>query len=571
LLRPFPLPAPAAPGKPSPPLPGLRPGVVLVGSGEESELRDLQIGQIVRLGEVAAVVVTLLDGTRDAEALLRAAAEALGEEINPVGLVDLLQALDRRALLDTPRARMVVAQGLVRADLAALQKLARRVKPLRPLPADATPPSSVRIAPDTGWSCRSCARCCSEHHLLGPVTKQERDAILAGFDGLSERKLADGANFLLLPTGDERELYLIRPRDGFCPYLDQADGRCVVHARLGEDVKPAVCRMFPFHVTRTPDGWDAGLSLTCPTVARGDGPDPTPEVQAIVSKLPVFHRLVHDAPQVVALDDGVRVPWSDYRAWENEALKVIGDTGRPVGEAWLGAVRALAARIHAEHDPPVGAETTSELRVLGASTETAPSALVPEWGVGEPATDATGGADVFLRDLAFWLELLVGLEAADPAALRRFRSALLRLRASGTGRDAAPVLAELARLAHREADIDDVLELDEEPITESHVVRPVPPPPSNDALARRFLSQALLDRRLLEYGTVARGAALLTALLGALRLSRIDGDEMHCHVGDVAYLVHHPQVADIVDTRATVRAYAADPRFHAAILGLPAG
>ena len=35
------------------PLPGLRPGVALIGEGDDAELRDLRLGQVVKLGEVA--------------------------------------------------------------------------------------------------------------------------------------------------------------------------------------------------------------------------------------------------------------------------------------------------------------------------------------------------------------------------------------------------------------------------------------------------------------------------------------------------------------------------------------
>ena len=128
-------------------LPGLRPGVTLIGQGEEAELHDHSLGQVVKLGEAAAVIVSLLDGERDAATILMEAGQRLGGPLDPMGLVDLLQALDQRALLDTPRARAVVSQGLVRADVAALRRLSQRPRPIMQLAANpSSTPEAVRMA-----------------------------------------------------------------------------------------------------------------------------------------------------------------------------------------------------------------------------------------------------------------------------------------------------------------------------------------------------------------------------------------------------------------------------------------
>lgn len=540
--------------------------MVLVGEGEDSELRDLRLGQVVKLGEVAAVIVGLLDGTRDAEALLRDAQLALEEELNPLGLVELLQALDRRALLDTPRARMVVAQGLVRADVAALQRLARRVRPLRSnLSTDTSEDTSrPRMTQDARFSCSSCNRCCSENHLLGPVTREERDAILRGFSNLEEPKDgSDPSNFLPLPTGDGRELYVLRPRNGFCSYLDR-DGLCRVHKHLGVDMKPAVCRMFPYKLTRTPDGWDAGLSLTCPTVAAGRGGDPIPEAQDKVDALPIFQSLVHEAPPSLAFGEGVHGPWGAYRAWETKAIKLLQDDDRDPAEAWIECIEELANTVSELVSEQPGAETTRETAAVPEdSTETQDDEFVPHLGLGDCPLAPREAADVFARDMALWSELLIGLEAADPDALRHLRAGSTRLRVGiGPGSEAAPVLAEIARLKARE---DGVRVLGGEITARVDAVAP------NWEVQRRFLVQALMDKRLLEYGNVSRGTCILSLLLAVLRLPEAWGDEMQFLLTDAAYLVHHPQLADIIDSRAVVRTSSEDPKFHSALLGVTRG
>lgn len=555
-------------GAQSLPLPGLRPGVALIGEGEDAELRDLRLGQVVKLGEVAAVIVSLLDGTRDAEKLLRDAQLALGEELNPLGLVELLQALDRRALLDTPRARMVVAQGLVRADIAALQRLAKRTRPMRTASGSAirsTPtPREPRLAPDTTFTCASCNRCCSEHHLLGPVTRAERDKILQGFAAQADAKGADPSNFLPLPTGDGRELYLLRTRNGFCSYLGD-DGLCRVHRDLSIDTKPAVCRMFPYRMVHTPDGWDTGLSLSCPTVATGGGGDASVEVKQKLGSLPVFSSLLHEVPASLPLAENVRGTWGDYKKWESEAIKAIQDEANDPADAWVQSVNKLIWLARSLDTASHGAETTTELHLGDVEKAGTEEELVPDLGMGDCPLIPGEAADVLLRDLALWSELLVGLEAADPDALRRLRSGLLRLRkAVGYKPDAAPILAEDARLRKRlqtAATHQDI----EDPFAEAETNFADADDPD---IQRRFLVQALMEKRMFEYGNLLRGATMLSVLLGVMRLDVLPHDEMQPQIGDIAYLVHHPQLADILDSRAVIRASADDAALHAAILSV---
>ncbi len=562
-----------AEGKASLPLPGLRPGVVLVGHGDDGELRDVQMGQVVKLGEVASVIVGLLDGTRDAEALLKDAARILGEELNPLGLVELLQALDRRALLDTPRARMVVAQGLVRADIAALQRLARRRKQLTDrAPVSVTEAPGIPLpytSPGAGFACKSCNRCCSEDHLLGPVTRDERDRMLMAFAQAGDDRGSDPSNFIPLPTSGSDPVYLLRPRDGFCSYLGE-DGLCRVHKLLGEEAKPAICRLFPYRAIKTPTGWDVGMSLLCSTVADADGPDPAPDARRTIQALQVITPHLREAPEEVDLVDGLSVEWARYQSWERELLESI-NAGGDVRTAWLAGLRSFEALVEQARD-----EEEDDDLDLGAPMETEESLLTAESmeetiELAEPAA----AADRLLRDLALWSELLVGLEAADPMALRRFRSAMLRIRADlAFSPEAAPVLAEMARLKAR-GKVGDGMAQPEQDTQENFpiVVGSLTPDELKAELAgddrqRRFLSEALAGKRPFEYGTVARGLLAISVFFSVLRLQPIRNDEFQPRLSDIAYLVNHPQLTDILDTRTVVRSRAAEPGVHALILGV---
>ena len=580
------------------PLPGLRPGVILMGEGENAELRDLRMGQVVRLGAVAGVVVALLDGTRDAEAILRDAARILGDDLNPLGLVELLQALDRRALLDTPRARMVVAEGNVRADIAALNRISRRSKPIAAYEAETlggrgettiSPSGPPLMAPSSAFVCRSCGRCCSDQHLLGPVSRDERDAILAGFAARGDRAGSDPTNFVPLATGSTPPVFLLRPREGDCSYLGK-DGRCRVHAELGEHLKPIVCRTFPFRPVWTPGGWHVGMSLSCPTVAKGLGPAPAAEAGRTIRGLPILHAHLREVPELLPSADGRVMGWEDYAAWEQDAIARIEDHQIPPAEAWLESVRAfieLVPRAN-EMSPDV---RTGELKAMGEipPSQTVPGTLVPRAGIGEGPSEARAGIDVLLRDLALWVELLSGLEAADPAALRRFRHALLRLRYE-VGEDslAAAPSAEYARLRHRAIGTTSMssmpsvgevwtrprcrtwpatVSIDESTTDPGTVFDREPPARGGDPrVQRRFLVQAIVEKRIFEYGTLTRGLLSVSILFAALQLDEILGDESAVQVVDLAYLLHHPQLADVLDSRGSLRRIAMMPAAYEALL-----
>jgi Fe-S-cluster containining protein len=496
--------------------------------------------------------------------------------------VELLQALDRRALLDTPRARMVVAEGNVRADIAALNRLGRRSKCIQSYEGEtlggrqeAQRVAVPAMAPGSAFACRACGRCCSDQHLLGPVTRDERDAILAAFAARGDRAGSDPTNFVPLPTGSTPPVYLLRPREGDCSYLGR-DGRCRVHAELGEALKPVVCRTFPFRPVWTPDGWHVGMSLACPTVAKGLGPAPGEEAGRTIRSLPLLRANLREVPDLLPSADGKVMSFADYARWERESLARLADVTIPAQDAWLRCVEAFVALVPMADE--AGADVqTGAMPAADEEAQVVPGTLVPRSGIGEAPQDPRAAMDALLRDLALWVELLAGLEAADPAALRRFRHALLRLRyeLAHEALAAAP-MAEFARLRHRAigtASLTSTSSLGDgwarprcrtweveavgtdEPTTDhgSPFDREPPAHGSDEEVQRRFLLQALVEKRPLEYGTISRGLLAMTVLLAALSLDEVLGDEMAIQVADVAYLLHHPQLTDVMDSRGSLR------------------
>jgi len=557
---------------------------MLIGEGDDAELRDVQLGQVVKLGGVAAAIVALLDGVRDAEALLRDVGKSLGMDLDPMGLLELLQALDRRALLDTPRARMIADQGLMRADVAALQRLTRRGKAIDSYLSSITDsePEDVRVAEGSHFSCHSCTKCCSEKHLLGPVSRAERDAILEEFRNQNNLTYASPANFIPLSGhGDDAEMFLLRAHDGHCVFL-QTDGKCRIHKELGEELKPAVCRLFPFRGVRTPNGWDMGMSLSCPTVALGQGPDPSEEARSSLSAVMEHPHLLRQVPETVALTGWRTSDYDVYSRWEREALDRIRNTSGDVADQWLKCIESFyeasqggdvsgVTQWDDETQLDVECETV-ELKEAPRTEET--TQFVPIMGIGFSNDDVGLAADILLRDVALWCELLVGLEASDPQALQRFRKGLHRLRQLvDCHQDDPPVLAEIARLevaralrasANDTVSGENAVDLSLSTRPSLHRVSVVAG--TDPDVQRRFLTQALFEKRLFEFSSIRRGLVAISVLLGVMRLESEPWDDEHPRVSDLAYLLHHPQLTDIIDSRAAVRQDRAGVDLHRTLL-----
>ncbi len=564
-------------------LPGLRPGVLLITSGDEAELRDNSLGQVIKLGEAAAVIVGLLDGEHDAASVLQQAGESLGGQLDPMGLVDLLQALDQRALLDTPRARAIVSQGLIRADVACLRRLSQRSRAIHRYDSGGdSEPAQARMVPGSRFTCNSCTRCCTDKHLLGPVSAEEVEKITEGFKAIGKGHSRGGVDFLPLPNeGDDPVSFLLRTHNGRCTFL-QEDGLCGIHEELGIEFKPSVCRLFPFRPVRRPGGWDVGLSLACPTVANGTGADALPEALEIIKALAPSSPLLQVVSETVQLEAGCQVSFKVYNAWEEEALATLKDSPSQPAQAWLKVVASFETMVSEHRDPQyrdlwLEAEDGVDTETVKLSETADDDGMVSGRGMGELNPDVGRAADVLLRDLATWLELLVGLEAADPMALRRVRNGLVRLRSELAVTPNAPaVLADRSRVARVTASALSTLkhsDADTSKMTVASTTRPSIQPiklPSenSDALQQLFLTQALMEKSLLRFSAVRQGLLSLTLHLGLLRLEYSKLDPLAPDVADITYMFQHAQFTDVTDSRAVVRHHRDDGYLHKTLLGM---
>lgn len=120
------------------------------------------------------------------------------------------------------------------------------------------------------FSCTRCGDCCRTWNvMLGPG---ERDRI-EGLDWTGREPDLVGATTVVeteAPGSGDRIERLVRRDDGSCVFLGD-DDRCRIHTHFGRDVKPVMCRMYPFGFSRLGDEVAVDCSFACRSVSHGTG------------------------------------------------------------------------------------------------------------------------------------------------------------------------------------------------------------------------------------------------------------------------------------------------------------
>ncbi len=158
------------------------------------------------------------------------------------------------------------------------------------------------------FSCAGDGLCCTDVHLLGPLSKPEAQVITA----LAPRAITRLAGLRLLDTSSGR-----------CAFLDE-QMRCGIYAHDGGKTKPRTCHRYPFLLVATPDGGRVGTDHRCPCRTMGDRPPLTAEraedpLSTLSGRLMVDRRITARMP----LTPKRRVGWKRYVQEERELLRAL--------------------------------------------------------------------------------------------------------------------------------------------------------------------------------------------------------------------------------------------------------
>jgi hypothetical protein len=143
-------------------------------------------------------------------------------------------------------------------------------------------------------------------------------------------------------TGGERLTFARRPT-GACVFLT-TDDRCGIHRHLGAGVKPQVCREFPYHFVRTPDGVAVGVSFACTAVRAHRGAalaTQRDEIQAVLAG----SRRVEQLPERLTLFGSIDIDWNAYRPIEAALLDLLAPGRAPLPVGLLAGSALLSLSI----------------------------------------------------------------------------------------------------------------------------------------------------------------------------------------------------------------------------------
>jgi Fe-S-cluster containining protein len=186
---------------------------------------------------------------------------------------------------------------------------------------------------DVVFTCQQSGACCRSDWLIG-VDDASHTALRDVAWERIDPALA-GAAFVPLPfplPGGERVTFARRP-DGACVFLTP-DARCGIHRAMGAGAKPQVCREFPYHFVRTPDGVAVGVSFAC-TAVRGHRGAPLTEQRDEVRAVLAGSTRVERMPERLTLFGSIDVDWVTYRPIEAALLELLAAPGRPLPVALL--------------------------------------------------------------------------------------------------------------------------------------------------------------------------------------------------------------------------------------------
>ncbi len=182
--------------------------------------------------------------------------------------------------------------------------------------------------------CNACGRCCKMKWWIN-VNKFSYER-LKETEFLKKAEEKRGAPPIRKVTEDTYGI--AHKEDGACTF-QMPNNLCEMHAEIGYDMKPTACQQFPFILRPTPDGVYVGLSHYCDAVQRNEGG----ALDRFETNIRTW--LTHTSYSTVTeenlwLDDGIKLEWEAYKAYEAWLLKQMDEQAEPMMALWFGVLAA---------------------------------------------------------------------------------------------------------------------------------------------------------------------------------------------------------------------------------------
>jgi len=278
---------------------------------------DGRLGQKIKLDRRGAFILETLKDSATFEEFKKKISEADGREIEEERLRKIIDAFERLKFFETD------------GNESFASSLESAYKGFDDNPETI----SLHFLPGAGFSCTMCGGCCAGHNI-GPVEDDVFDACMgARFDELKRiTGSKKGLFFKMCPDGEKEDITVCHSRNGACVFLDD-DRLCHLHKLYGEDQKPLVCRIFPFHLTMTPAGIYVGFQMECRNFLESSKGGDLRGMEGYVRTLLKKYPPVPVIRPVIMLDEGRELDFDEYLRIEGNILEIHEDVGIPAWDA----------------------------------------------------------------------------------------------------------------------------------------------------------------------------------------------------------------------------------------------
>ncbi len=174
------------------------------------------------------------------------------------------------------------------------------------------------------WDCQSCSDCC---RIEAVITDEEKHRIEA-LDLANDPEVAPKPWFAPAGRGSQKWKLTHRP-DGGCVFLTTGN-RCRLQERFGADVKPFVCRLFPFILIPAGNHWRVGMRFSCPSAAANSGRPVAAAEKDLVHLSRLLERHVGrsgDSAPAPLLQAGQPLAWPDVCRVVQVLMEIVQDRG----------------------------------------------------------------------------------------------------------------------------------------------------------------------------------------------------------------------------------------------------
>ncbi|MFQ5792326.1 MAG: YkgJ family cysteine cluster protein [Acidobacteriota bacterium] len=138
------------------------------------------------------------------------------------------------------------------------------------------------------FTCTQCGDCCRSFNLMLGSGERERLEAL-DWRGREEDLVNEAPAVQLSGSRGQARYRLVRRADGACIFLGKGN-QCRIHEHFGAEVKPLMCRLYPFGFYRLGDRITVDVAFSCRAVSQGSG-------APVAERVPEWTRLLNESTE----------------------------------------------------------------------------------------------------------------------------------------------------------------------------------------------------------------------------------------------------------------------------------